>query len=121
MEHVACPPIVEIAPRVYTAPPVTPDRWKELCKQIVDASAGGNSAREVVSEDVEAEACGGVVGMVRSVMDRTRCTGQEAVEIVRRWKDKSRVVDEEKFQKVNSAIRESSRKAMVALGAVEGV
>ena len=114
VHHVTCPPVVEIAGDAYKAPAVTPDRWKDFCRQIIEAMSGENTIREVISEDVEAEACGAFGGILGNVMKRTRCTGQEAIEIVRRWKDKQRVVDEEKFQKLNQTIRESSRKAMVA-------
>lgn len=88
VHHVECPPATPLAEEVYRPPPVTPGRWKELCKQIVDAMTGGDSVREVTSVDVEAEACGAFGGMLVSVLKRTRCTGHEAVEIVRRWKDK---------------------------------
>lgn len=114
VHHVECPPVVEIAKDAFTGTPVTPDRWKAFCKQIVDVMSGENTIREVISEDVEAEACGAPGGMLVNVMKRTRCTGQDAIEIVRRYKDKQRVVDEEKFQKLNESIRESNRQVRVA-------
>lgn len=110
VEHVACPPVVEIAPQVYTAPPVSPDRWKAFCKQIQEAMTGKNTARAVIDEDRCCYETDGVGGVLRSVINRTRCTGAEAVEIVRRWFDSLRApVDEEKFQRVNQAIGESRR------------
>lgn len=114
VHHVECPPVVTLAGDAYSATPVTPDRWKHFCKQIIDAMSGENTIREVISEDVEAEACGAPGGMLVNVMKRTRCSGHEAIEIVRKWKDGQRVVDEGKFQKLNQSIRESNRQVRVA-------
>lgn len=105
VHHVVCPPVVQVAANAYQSPPVTPDRWKELCKQICDAVSGGDSRREVIGVDVEAEACGAHGGMLFSVLSRTRCTGHEAIEIVRRYKDRERKYDEEKFQRLNQSLR----------------
>jgi len=121
IEHVACPPVVDLAPRAYEAPPVTPDRWKELCRQIQEASTGMSSLRMVLDEDRKAYEADGAAGIIRSIIARTRCSGGEAIEIARKWIDSLRKpVDEEQLQKANRALSESRRKAsMVAGSAIE--
>lgn len=104
--HVVCPPVVQIAASVYESPPVGPDLWKRYCKEIADMVAGKNTERKVTAEDRKAYEASGFPGMLHSVVSRTRCTGQEAVEIVRSWIDSLKApVDEEKFRKVNEKLK----------------
>lgn len=111
VHHVECPPVVEIAGDAYAAPPVTPDRWKQFCQQIQAAMSGKSTVRAVTEED--RQTTDGEVGIVRNVIARTRCTGAEAIEIVRRWIDSLKApVDEEKFQRVNRALSESRQPAL---------
>lgn len=115
MWHVVCPPVVDVAPQAYEAPPVTASRWKELCQQVQQATSGMSGLKHVIDEDRKALETEGHGGMIRSIINRTRCTGYEAIEIVRKWIDTLKEpVDEDKFQRVNRDMRESSREAMVA-------
>jgi hypothetical protein len=75
---------------------------------------GGNTERKVIDEDRKAYEVGGFPAMLRSVRDRTRCTGGQAIEIVRAWLDSLKApVDESKFQTVNAKLKKA-----VAGGAV---
>lgn len=106
LEHLVCPPVATISRATYQAPPLEPARWKELCKKVQEQMTGKNSSRVVVDEDRKAYETDGPSGMLRSIMDRCRCSGGEAVEIARNWIDSLRKpVDEEKFQRVNQSCR----------------
>lgn len=119
VHHVECPPVVTLAGDTYGRVAVTPSRWKEFCQQIQKAMSGTTNVKAVVDEDRKAYEVEGAVGMLRSIVSRTRCTGGEAVEIARKWIDSLKApVDEEKLQKLNRSLGESSRKAMVAQAAV---
>ena len=85
--HVECPPVAAIAAEGFRSPPVSTDLWKRYCKEIADVFAGGNTERKVLEEDRKAYDAGGFGAMLSSLMMRTRCTGGEAVEIVRTWVD----------------------------------
>lgn len=107
IEHVSCPPVVEIAAEAYRPPPVTPDLWRRYCKEISDMMIGGNTERRVVEEDRKAYEAGGFAAMLRSVMERTRCSGEKAVEIVREWLDTLKApIDEAKLQAMNAKMKE---------------
>lgn len=106
VKHLVCPPTSPLVRGTYQGVPVSPARWLELCQQVQDSSAGMSSLRMVLTDDRKAYEADGPLGMIRSILGRTRCSGDEAVEIVREWIDTLRVpVDEEKFQKVNQSCR----------------
>lgn len=114
LEHLVCPPVAPIARQAFHGVPVTPARWKELCQQMQENVMGVSGLRMVLDEDRKAYEAEGALGMIRSVLGRTRCTGPEAVEIVREWIDSLRKpVDEERFQRVNQSCR---REQPVAIG-----
>jgi hypothetical protein len=110
IEHVDCPPVTPIADGTYKAPPVTPDLWKRYCREIADVLTGKNSERKVIEEDRKAFETGGFPAMISSVVNRSRCTGHDAIEIVRNWIDSLKApVDEAKFQEANHKLKVVTR------------
>lgn len=106
VEHVTCPPVLPVAEEAYRPPPVSPDLWKRYCKELADMMAGKNTARVVVDEYREAFKRGGAGALLASIINRTRCTGQEAVEIGRRWIDElKKPVDEDALLKANERLK----------------
>lgn len=105
--HVVCPPVTPVVQEAYRPPPLSPDLWKRYCKELSDAMTGTNTVRAVIEADREAYKRDGPGGLLGSIIQRTRCSGTEAVEIARKWIDElRRPVDETAFQKANEKLRE---------------
>lgn len=104
--HIVCPTVTPIARACYQAAVISSTRWKELCEEAKGKLTGVSTLKVVIEEDREAYKTHGLMGMLQSVMSRTRVQGTQAVEIVREWLDTLKApIDEEKFQKVNQSCR----------------